>query len=395
MFRRRMIFTLLGLCYFMACFIISLRTQIFSIVQDDFNLSYNHIATLVLVSGVLLQSASFMAGNMINKIGYKISLVIGFLGIILAMAGMLLVASPVHFDLLFTLFTIGYGICTLVLNMYAGMLYQENRTRVLVLLHLMAAIGLSIGPKLMDFALQRGITWQWMCALSVIPVVILVIIILVHRVPQFDQEETEDQSQQDANQGKTRSFGKGVIISFIIMYACAQLWEFGIGTWFVIYGKRGLGLSSSVAASYLTVFLVCFPITRIIYAALTKYIKASTTLLWSFVLSVVFCLVALFTKQIIFIALTGVFASLFYPVLMALMQDTLGGKSHKLIGFICMIGGFLQYVFMWFVGVLGDNISISVGFNSLILYLVMGSVATLMLIIKLKKGLRREIIKNI
>ena len=105
--QRKKIFWLLLFCYSQICFILSLRTQVFALVQKDFQLNYNHIAMLVLVSGILTQTSAYFSGNLIQKIGYKKSLNIAITAIIISFGGMVFVEKPWLFDALFTLFMLG------------------------------------------------------------------------------------------------------------------------------------------------------------------------------------------------------------------------------------------------------------------------------------------------
>lgn len=383
--QRKKIFLLLLFCYGQICFIVSLRTQVFAIVQKDFQLNYNHIAILVLVSGILTQTSAYFSGNFIQKIGYKKSLNVAITTIIISFGGMFFVDTPWLFDALFTLFMIGNGAATLVLNMYTGVLLPEKRGKALVILHLGASIGLCIGPKTMDMGLRLGLTWQWVCGLAVIPlIVILLISIYVKEPSDLHIIKEEKHSKLNGNKKVVTQIGIATVAYFVLIFACAQVWEFGIGTWFVIYAQKGKGLSTKMATNYLTIFLICFPIARILYMKMINYLPGIYCLCLSFVLNGFLCMLAILTGNILFFALTGVFTSLFYPIMMAIMQDVLGDRSTKLIGFICMIGGFIQYIFIWLVGVLGDYFSITVGFYSLSVYLILGAILTYGLINHLK-----------
>lgn len=385
--QRKKIFLLLIVCYSQICFILSLRTQVFALVQKDFQLNYNHIAILVLLSGILTQTSAYFSGNLIQKVGYKKSLNTAITAIIISFGGMFFVDTPWLFDTLFTLFMLGFGAAVLVLNMYTGVLMPETRGKTLVILHLGASIGLCIGPKIMDIGLRWGLTWQWVCGLSVIPLIVILLISIYVKEPSNLHIKKEEKTMEMSGHKKlVPQNGMSTVVYFILIFACAQVWEYGIGTWFVIYVEKGKGLSSEMAANYLTIFLLSFPVARILYTKVINYISQTYCLFLSFIFNGFLCMIAILTSNILFFALTGLFTSLLYPVLMAIMQDVLGDRNTKLIGFICMVGGLIQYIFIWLVGVLGDYFSITLGFYSLIVYLIFGAILAYGLIHHLKLG---------
>ena len=128
---------LLFVIYGQICFILSLRTNIFSLIQRDYSLDYSHIATVVLISGIIMQISTYLAGIIMKRWGYKNTLSIGLMIVATSILSMFFIDNVFLFDILFTIFMFGFGICTLVLNMYAGTLGADSRGKTLMKLHLM------------------------------------------------------------------------------------------------------------------------------------------------------------------------------------------------------------------------------------------------------------------
>ncbi|WP_105615089.1 MFS transporter [Vallitalea okinawensis] len=380
---KKTIFILL-MIYAQLCFIIALRTNIFSIIQSDYNLDYSHIATLVLVSGILMQLAIYLSGHSIKRLGHKPTLYIGMSIVGISILSMITVKSIFVFDTLFTIYMFGFGFCILALNMYTGVL-AANRGKALMILHFGASIGFSIGPKMLSELMSRGITWQMIISLSSIPVFILLILLFLVK-ESSDVITTEEKLDTDQNKTAKYNMKSTVVIMFIFIYISAQIWEYGVGTWFIIYARKTNGLTEFQAANYLTLFLVCFPISRLLLSKVVTTLGEYKSLLISFCANFALILLGLVTGQLILISLTGIFTSLTYPLIMTMMQENLGEDNAELIGWISMMGGMLQYVFMWFVGKLGDIFGIQVGFGSLIIYTILGALS----IIVLQKALIKE-----
>ncbi|QZY55448.1 MFS transporter [Crassaminicella profunda] len=372
---KNIILFLLFLAYGEVCYITSLRTNIFSIVQQEYHLDYSHIATLVLISGIVMQISIYLTGLISKKWSYHKSL-IGGLGICgISIFCMFFVKNIFLFDTLFVLFMFGFGVCNLTLNMYAGALAENNRGKALMKLHLGAALGMSIGPTVISQLMHIGFSWQSILGASSFPAFILIFLLFFNKQPNTQQSIQENQSiQTTEHELNSKSF---IVWMFIIIFICAQIWEYGVGTWFVIYARAAKDLSEIQAAKYLTIFLAGFPVGRLIYSKILDYVSYYKSILIAFIGNFILILLGIITKELIFISLTGFFTSSMFPVIMSMMQEKLGDHRSDLIGWICMVGGILQYIFIWSVGKLGDIWGIELGFSSLIIYMFIGALTVL------------------
>lgn len=374
---KKIILFLLFLAYGEVCYITSLRTNIFSIVQREYHLDYSHIATLVLISGIVMQISIYLTGIFSKKWGYHKPLMGGLAVSGISIFCMFFAKNIFLFDLLFILFMFGFGVCNLTLNMYAGALAVNNRGKALMKLHLGAALGMSIGPTVISQFMNIGFSWQSILGISSFPAFILIIFLFFNKEPNSQEKFEENQSVQTTDDPlNSKSF---IVWMFIIMFICSQIWEYGVGTWFVIYARAAKDLSEIQAAKYLTIFLAGFPIGRIIYSKILDYVSSYKSILIAFLGNFILILLGLLTKKLIFISLTGFFTSSMFPVIMSMMQEELGDHRSDLIGWICMVGGILQYIFIWSVGKLGDIWGIEVGFGSLIIYMLIGALTVLMI----------------
>ncbi|PAB59863.1 MFS transporter [Anaeromicrobium sediminis] len=377
-FKKKSTLFLLFLTYGEICYISSLRTNIFSIVQQEYSLDYSHIATLVLISGIVMQISTYITGIFSKRLGYNNSLIIGLFISGASIFSMIFVKSIALFNFLFILFMFGFGVCTLVLNMYAGLLAGDSRGKVLMNLHLGAALGMSVGPTVISQLVNIGFSWQFIMAMSSIPAFILIIILFISN--SYNKKNNDfNNAVEKSISNKRFKYGSYIVWLYILMFICAQIWEYGVGTWFVIFARQTKNLTEIEAAKYLTIFLGSFPIGRIIYGKLLNYIDSYKSMLISFIGNFILILLSFLTKKLVFISLTGLLTCSMFPVMMSMMQEEFGDDSSDLIGFICMAGGILQYVFIWSVGEIGDLYGIKVGFGSLIIYMFIGALSILLI----------------
>lgn len=358
--------------YAQICFIVSLRANIFSIIQKQYQLDYSHIGTLILISGIAMQVATYLGGIFIKKWGYNIMLAISLAITGLSIFLILFVKSVLLFDLLFISFMFGFGACVIVLNMYTGILSGNFKGKNLLKLHLGASIGLCMGPSVLMWLISFGIHWQVAISFSSIPVFIFILPLL------FKQKTNQNLNTNDTSVSiaPKKQYNPLIVWLFIIIFTCSQIYEHGVGTWFIIYAIKTKGITETGASKYLTLFLLSFPISRFVLGKYIDRINYHITIIASFILTFLLVLLGVFTQELLYISFTGIFICVMYPVIMSLMQNEFGEDSSDIIGFICMVGGILQYIFIWSIGKLGDLFSIQIGFLSLTIYMLIGALCT-------------------
>ena len=166
-----------------------------------------------------------------------------------------------------------------------------------------------------------------------------------------------------------------VLWLFVAVFLCSQIWEYGIGTWYVIFANKTHGLSSSEAALYLSLFYACYPPVRIIFSVIIHRLNILAVLLGAFLCCIFFGGLGILTGRLVFYSLTGIGIALMYPGIMAAMQQVFGSGSTRKISFITMAGGMIQYAAIWSVGIISNRSGIGFGFNFMLIYMIFGSAA--------------------
>ena len=354
--------TMLTLCYAvygMSGLILGMRTNIFLFIQRDYLDSYQHIASLVLISGICMQLTLYYTSHLIEKLGFIKVLMIGVTVSSVPLLLMFFVDSAIAFDVNYVLFMFGYGIVVLVLNLFVSHLVPERKGNALLMLHLYFALGALIGPKWISLCTDAGIPWQTVIAVSSIPLFLVLFLLIRINRQAGPGELTMKPDRDDTDASATRDIRAVLrdpfVWLFVIIFICSQIWEYGIGTWFVIFANKTKGLSSSEAAFYLTLFYASYPFIRILFSKIIHRLNLLAVLLGAFLCCVFFASLGMMTGQLLFYSLTGMGVALMYPGIMAAMQHLFGEGSTKKIGFITMAGGLVQYGAIWSVGLLSDH----------------------------------------
>ena len=369
----------LALCfatYAMSGLILGMRTNIFLFVQRDYLDGYSHIATLVLVSGIFMQLSLYIAGHLIERFGYRRLLSAGIFISAIPLVLMYPVDSIRLFDINYAFFMAGYGIVVLTLNLFASSLMPERRGNTLLMLHLFFSLGALSGPRWVSYLTDMGVRWQSVISFSAIPffgIAFLLSRMGKHCLVTEGAVQNEEESVGDG--GPAAYLREPYVWLFIIIFLCSQIWEYGIGTWFVIFANRTRGLSSTEAALYLTMFYACYPLIRILFSRIIHRLNLLMVILGAFLCCILFGGLGFATGYFSFYSLTGTGIALMFPAIMAGMQHLFGENETKKIGFITMAGGLVQYAAIWGVGLMSDRWGIAVGFPFMLVYLFLGALA--------------------
>ena len=281
---RRLMLMVCYAIYGMFGLFLGMRTNIFHFVQRDYLDSYTHIATLILVSGVLMQLALYSAGPLSERFGFHKVLAVGLAISGIPLALMSFVDSAFFFDANYFFFMVGFGISMLALNLFVSHLVPERKANALLTLHLFFSIGALIGPKWISLFTDTGISWQRITAYSVLPIfMILSVMVVIGRLnPDLASGalSVPDKPEQHKSIKPGLSLLRDPFVwLFTTVFLCSQIWEYGIGTWYVIFANETHGLSSGDAAWYLTIFYASYPLVRIVFSRIIHRLNILAVLL--------------------------------------------------------------------------------------------------------------------
>lgn len=176
-----------------------------------------------------------LTGLVIDKVGYKKLMLIAFVCHVIS-AVMLFFATPVFnsagkdatYQILFWssfIFAVGNGICEGVINPLTSDLYPKQKTHYLNLLHAGWPGGLVLGG-LIALLIGKGIAWEILLALYLVPAVIYGYYCLVEKFPK-----TAAQSGTISYAGMFKNCLVPFFIFLVIVHALVGYVELGTDSW--------------------------------------------------------------------------------------------------------------------------------------------------------------------
>lgn len=364
----------LGVLYFMMGFITCLNDTLVPFFKKGFDLNYSQSSLVQFYFFLTYGVMSIPAGKIVERIGYKKGMVLGFS--IAAFGSVLFFpAAIVHQYYLFlaALFILAIGIVLLQVaaNPYITILGPaKTASSRLTLIQGIGSVGTTIAPifgayfilaDVQSSASSDSVKYPYLA----IALLLLVIAIIVFKLklPVIKTKANEDISQ-DSNISNTSAFSfrnlkLGVVALFFYVGA-----EVSIGTFLTNYIADTLNITEESANSYVSFYWGGMIVGRLLGAVVLKYLKASNVL--------VFC--ALMAASVIATSLNttgnvavwamisvGLFNSMMFAIIFSLSVEGLGKYTTQASGLLstAIAGG---AIISYSQGVLIDNYNWTIAF---------------------------------
>ncbi|OZI05368.1 glucose/galactose MFS transporter [Siphonobacter sp. BAB-5385] len=273
----------LAVLYFMMGFITCLNDTLVPFFKKGFQLSYSQSSLVQFYFFLTYGIMSIPAGRLVEKVGYKKGMVLGFA---VAGAGALLFlpASLLHEYTLFlgALFVIAIGIVLLQVaaNPYITVLGPaETASSRLTLIQGVGSLGTTLAPLFgaafilapLQEASSDAVQYPYLGIAALLAVIALTVSRL--RLPDI-QIQTEEKSQtQGRNVFSFRNLRFGILGIFCYVGA-----EVSVGTFLTNYITDTVHITENEANGYVSLYWGSMLVGRFLGAYLLKFLKASATL---------------------------------------------------------------------------------------------------------------------
>ncbi|WP_066547225.1 MULTISPECIES: sugar MFS transporter [unclassified Sphingomonas] len=365
--------TLLASLFFMWGFITVINGTLLPHLRSVFDLSYFQATLIESVWFVAYFLASIPSAKLIERIGYKKSLVTGLFIMAGGATGMMLAASiPSYGVTLVMLFVIASGITLLQVaaNPYVAVVGKpETASSRLNLVQAMNSAGTMLAPLFGAYLIlgrSRGGTVEQGTVLTqaerladaqsvvlpyaLVAVALVVLAIVIARFPlpamgSATRRVTREERKRHSL-WKHRNLMLGIPAIFIYLIA-----EIGVGNLFVNFIAQPdiANLTTEQAGQYLTLLWGGMMVGRFAGAALMQWYRAETILAWFSVGAFVTMLVTVFASGAVAmwsLIMVGLFHSIMFPTIFTLGIRGLGPLTEEGSGLLIMAiaGGALVFV---------------------------------------------------
>jgi len=276
----------LGVLYFMMGFITCLNDTLVPFFKKGFTLSYSESSLVQFYFFLTYGIASIPAGKVVEKVGYKKGMVLGFA---IAACGALLFfpASVLHQYTLFlaALFVVAIGIVLLQVaaNPYITILGPaKTASSRLTLIQGVGSLGTTVAPlfgayfilaPLQSAASSDAVKYPYLCIAGLLIVIALIVSRLSLPVIRLVDDGAEKSVMSAGGIFSFRNLNLGVIAIFAYVGA-----EVSVGTFLTNYIAELLKITESNANSFVAFYWGSMLVGRLIGSILLKSVKASVVL---------------------------------------------------------------------------------------------------------------------
>ena len=276
----------LGVLYFMMGFITCLNDTLVPFFKKGFTLSYSESSLVQFYFFLTYGIASIPAGKVVEKVGYKKGMVLGFA---IAACGALLFfpASVLHQYTLFlaALFVVAIGIVLLQVaaNPYITILGPaKTASSRLTLIQGVGSLGTTVAPlfgayfilaPLQSAASSDAVKYPYLCIAGLLIVIALIVSRLSLPFIRSVDDDAEESVISAGGIFSFRNLNLGVIAIFAYVGA-----EVSVGTFLTNYIAELLKITESNANSFVAFYWGSMLVGRLIGSILLKSVKASVVL---------------------------------------------------------------------------------------------------------------------
>lgn len=309
-------------------------------------------------------------GNLLEKIGYPLGVILGFL---LAALGCILfypAASTASYPIfLGALFVLASGIVLLQAagNPFATLLVPGKEATTLTLVQAFNSLGTTLGPLFGSiFILSDTVKYVTKIeeAQSVqipylgIAGVLILLAVVVYLLKLPDVRERAKKVSDENHDGKTNIFEYSHFVlgaAAIFFYVGAEV---GIGSFLILIMKDVIDIEEKVGGKYIAYYWGAAMVGRFVGSAIMAHIAPNKCLAFNAIMVIVLIIIAIvfglsidfenrenIAGKIMMVALLaiGLFNSIMFPTIFSLATKNLGSFTSQASGVICMaiVGGAL------------------------------------------------------
>lgn len=297
-------------------------------------------------------------GYLIDKYGIRLVQIIGQFTLCLGLLFFSQANSYLILIICAPIIGISGALIEISTNTTVATIYKDTRSSSLNLLHVFFGVGALIGPFFSGCLISRGIHWSYVY-LSIFSFSLLPFFLFL---PQRFPEKTEGDKIDISLIFKVMKNRLIIYVGIIsLLYAGV---EFAINTFVVSYMEKTHFLSKLTASSFLTLFWFFVAIGRLLCIPIGKKIKEEDMLWWLSLFSVVFFLLFLLSRDVIFlginISLSGLFFSGIFAILIAIGVSKFPHHIGTVSGVVILFAGVGMALVPYIAGVISDMFSIRI-----------------------------------
>lgn len=335
------------------------------------NTQIGYVMTASLFSYAVFQ---FIGGIMVEKIGHKKVIALGFIVAIAALV--ILITCNTYILLLIGLFILNSGIAmfNVGVNTLGPILTVASTAVLMNFVNFSYGASNTVIQKVAGSMLNNGVKWQKFYLFMLICCLILLVYLALLKIPYEHKSKV-------VNNNKSQLFKNKMLYLYIFALGLYLATEYGIGNWFVNYMNEGFNLNADKRSVFIALFFGLETFGRLFGGFIVDrlgYFKS--ILIYGCIASVLVTLgITLGERGLIIFSVSGLFFSIIYPTIMTTIHLVFKETASYATGLILMCGTLIAMGVSMLMGVANDLIGVYYSFYSIAICLILTTVMLLLI----------------
>lgn len=324
--------------------------------MNYFDVTAYQIGLLLSVTTAVSVVAAFITAPISNRIGYKMTIILGLIINITSFLFAARVTDFLSFTLLYCAITIGVTFSLTSLNTVVTVIKVPFQAVLVNMIHFFFGLGITFSQKFGGDLIVLGYHWQdfftWMAYL-------LGFCILLAAFVQYPSVSVSSASNSYRNIPNMKFVA--MVCLALGLYVSAELQT---GNWMINYLNKTYGYTEAHAGIFAAVFFGTFSIGRFLGGFIAErigYIRSVITFMSAATILFITGM-ALGESGLWVLASSGFFFSLVFPTMTLFMADLYPKQKATIISLISTICNFLALVSSYLMGVLNDRLGTGLAF---------------------------------
>lgn len=339
--------------------------------KADFGVNNTQIGYVLTASLFGYAVFQYIGGILVEKIGYKKVISIGFIVGIISL--ILLTTCKTYVLLVLGLFILNSGMAmfNVGVNTLGPALTVASTAVLMNFINFSYGVGNTTIQKIVGNLLYRGVPWQRFYGFMLICSIALFAYLLLTKIPY-----TQKRQIQNISYKKSDLFKNKMLYFYIGALGFYLAAEYGVGNWFVNYMGEGFNLNADNRSLYIALFFGLETAGRLFGGFIVdKLGHFKSILIYGCIASLIATLgIALGRNGLIIFSASGLFFSIIYPTIITTVSGVFKEASSYATGLILMCGTFIAMVVSMLIGVANDFIGVYYSYYSIAICLVITTI---------------------
>lgn len=334
-------------------------------VRQDLGISYNVLGITLFLSTLGFIVAIYAAGRTAIRFGLKRVLLTG-----LVLIGLSHFVAPVAISILpyaamMLMLQFGGGWLEVGLNAVGAEVFTRRAAVGMSMLHLFFGLGSSGFSYIGGILISSPIGWRGAYLSALILTLPLLIYALWLRFPDTADSTSNAGHGESRGESPIRALRDPFIRRIAVLLGTVIMVEIGLGSWLANFLVAQRGLTEAASGSLLAVFWAFFTVGRLVCPFLAERFGYYLTLsLFSVGILVAFLIGFLVPGVPVALSVTGLFVSIMYPTVMAILMHRYPKNASKLMSPVLIVAVSVANLSNWLYAALHDLLGEAGGFAS-------------------------------